>query len=66
MNEILEIISNLCSIIAFFVSLFTASKVYKISRKMSIENKVKKGNKNKVRGSIRGDFVGGDKIEGKY
>ncbi len=66
MGEVLEIISNVCSIIAFFVSLFTASRVYKISEKLSINNGVKRSNRNKVRGTIGGDFVGGDKIEGKH
>lgn len=65
MKDIISVVSDLLSIVAFFISLFTASKVYRISKNISINKRVKEGNRNKVIGTIGNDFIGGDRTNGK-
>lgn len=57
MRELISIISDICGILAFFISIFAISQVFKLKQKI-------KGNDNNqvnVKGNIGGDFVGRDK-----
>lgn len=66
MNEIFNIVCGFCSIAGLAVSLFTASRVYKISKNIYINERTKRGNKISIKGSTVGqDLIGGDKFDGK-
>lgn len=64
MKEMLEIFSDVCSIAAFIISLFTATNVHKISQRV-VDKSRKKGNTNIAIGFRGNDFVGGNKENGK-
>lgn len=61
--EVFNIICGVCSVVGLLVSLFTASKVVKISQNISLNNKKDRSKtKNNIKGSsFGGDFVGRDK-----
>ncbi|MFK8303709.1 hypothetical protein ACI75Y_12490 [Capnocytophaga stomatis] len=57
MMEIISILSDICGILAFLISIFAVSQIFKLKQKI-------KGNDNNqvnVKGNIGGDFVGRDK-----
>lgn len=57
MSEIISTISDICGILAFFISLFAVSQIFKLKQKIN-------GNKNNqvsVKGNVGRDFVGRDK-----
>ena len=58
-----NIISGVCSIVGLLVSLFTASKVIKISHNLNIRNNSKKSTIKTVmrKSEVHGDVVGGNK-----
>lgn len=58
-----NIISGVCSIVGLLVSLFTASKVIKISHNLNIGNNSKKSTIKTVmrKSEVHGDVVGGNK-----
>lgn len=45
--DILDTLANVCSILAFFVSLFVANEAVKISKKINIDIKADNSNRNK-------------------
>jgi hypothetical protein len=55
MNQTISLLADICGILAFFISLYAATGVYKI-------NKRNNSNKVSVKGTtIGGDFTGRDK-----
>lgn len=65
--EIFNIICGICSIVGLLVSLFTASKVIKISKTFNCDNgnvQSKTANKN-FKSEFHGDYVGGSIVNGK-
>lgn len=61
--DIFNIICGVCSVLGLLVSLFTASRVVKISQTINYGNKDDHSiTKNSIKGStINGGYVGGDK-----
>lgn len=61
--DVFNIISGVCSIVGLLVSLFTASKVIKITQTINCGNKSKESQVNtKVsKSEVHGDVVGRDK-----
>lgn len=61
--ELFNIISGVCSIVGLLVSLFTASKVVKISQTINCGNNSKKSTSKTAihKSEVHGDVVGGDK-----
>lgn len=57
MSEIISTISDICGILAFFISLFAVSQIFKLKQKINGNN----NNQVSVKGDISGDFVGRDK-----
>jgi fructose 1,6-bisphosphatase len=55
--ETISLIADICGILGFLISIFAVSKVYKIKKEMSDNNKVSVSGKT----NIGGDFTGRDK-----
>lgn len=56
MSEIISTISDICGILAFFISLFAVSQIFKLKQKIDGNN----NNQVSVKGNIKGNFAGRD------
>lgn len=57
MSEIISTISDICGILAFFISIFAVSQIFKLKQKINGDN----NNQVSVKGNVEGGFVGRDK-----
>ncbi|WP_159155928.1 hypothetical protein [Empedobacter brevis] len=57
MSEIISTISDICGILAFFISLFAVSQIFKLKQKINGND----NNQVSIKGNIKGGFVGRDK-----
>lgn len=57
MMEIISILSDICGILAFLISIFAVSQIFKLKQKTQGNN----NNQINVKGNIGRDFVGRDK-----
>ncbi len=57
MSEIISTISDICGILAFFISLFAVSQIFKLKQKINGND----NNQVSIKGNVEGGFVGRDK-----